>query len=114
MGLLGDAIREHLELSRRHGADPSEVNRKELEAFGSSASMDIDMAPPGHKESGGGTSPRISTKRVFDRLDHSDPHTSDDTVELDMETVLEGIAIDRAHPSHAPSAAVRVTAGLSR
>jgi len=34
MGLLDDAIREHLELKRRHGADPSEVERQEHEALG--------------------------------------------------------------------------------
>src|SRR3954465_3370866 len=34
MGLLDDAIRDHLELKRRHGADPSEVARQEQEAFG--------------------------------------------------------------------------------
>jgi hypothetical protein len=34
MGLLDDAIREHLELKRRHGADPEEVARQEDEALG--------------------------------------------------------------------------------
>jgi hypothetical protein len=34
MGLLDDAIREHLELKRRHGADPGEVAKLESEAFG--------------------------------------------------------------------------------
>jgi hypothetical protein len=34
MGLLDDAIREHLELKRRHGADPQEVERQEHEALG--------------------------------------------------------------------------------
>ena len=34
MGLLDDAIREHLELKRRHGADPGEVAAQEREAFG--------------------------------------------------------------------------------
>ena len=34
MGLLDDAIREHLELKRRRGADSSEVARQEREAFG--------------------------------------------------------------------------------
>jgi hypothetical protein len=34
MGLLDDAIREHLELKRRHGADPQEVARQEDEALG--------------------------------------------------------------------------------
>lgn len=34
MGLLDDAIREHLELKRRRGADPNEVERLEREALG--------------------------------------------------------------------------------
>ena len=34
MGLLDDAIREHLELKRQHGGDPSEIERQEQEAFG--------------------------------------------------------------------------------
>jgi hypothetical protein len=34
MGLLDDAIREHLDLKRRRGADPSEVERLEREALG--------------------------------------------------------------------------------
>jgi hypothetical protein len=34
MGLLDDAIREHLELKRQHGADPDEVSRQEREALG--------------------------------------------------------------------------------
>jgi hypothetical protein len=56
MGLLDDAIREHLELKRRHGADASEIARQEREALGAprsvaeaaqeSASADVD-APAG-------------------------------------------------------------------
>ena len=34
MGLLDDAIREHLELKRRRGADPDSVAREEREALG--------------------------------------------------------------------------------
>ncbi|HEY6761867.1 MAG TPA: hypothetical protein VI318_20375 [Baekduia sp.] len=34
MGLLDDAIREHLELKRRRGADPNEIAREETEALG--------------------------------------------------------------------------------
>jgi hypothetical protein len=45
MGLLDDAIREHLELKRRHGADPSEVARQEQEALG--APRRGEFAQPG-------------------------------------------------------------------
>jgi hypothetical protein len=34
MGLLDDAIREHLDLKRRRGADPSEIAKEEAEALG--------------------------------------------------------------------------------
>jgi hypothetical protein len=34
MGLLDDAIKEHLDLKRRRGADPSEIAREEAEALG--------------------------------------------------------------------------------
>jgi hypothetical protein len=34
LGLLDDAIREHLDLKRRRGADPAEVERAEHEALG--------------------------------------------------------------------------------
>lgn len=37
MGLLDDAIREHLELKRRHGADSAEVARQEREILGGGA-----------------------------------------------------------------------------
>jgi hypothetical protein len=40
MSILDDAIREHLELKRQHGADESELKRLEDEAFG----------PPGRSE----------------------------------------------------------------
>lgn len=42
MSILDDAIREHLDLKRRHGADESELKRLEDEAFG----------PPGRPEEG--------------------------------------------------------------
>jgi hypothetical protein len=34
MGMLDDAIRQHLELKRRRGADPAEIERAEREALG--------------------------------------------------------------------------------
>jgi hypothetical protein len=46
VGLLDDAIREHLELKRRRGADPTEVARQEREALGPARRT----APPGEEE----------------------------------------------------------------
>jgi hypothetical protein len=48
MGLLDDAIREHLELKRRHGADPEEVSRQEREALG--APQRAEFAQPAEQE----------------------------------------------------------------
>jgi hypothetical protein len=45
MGLLDDAIREHLELKRRRGADTAEVARQEQEAFGPPRRGDFEVAP---------------------------------------------------------------------
>jgi hypothetical protein len=47
MGLLDDAIREHLELKRQHGADPSEIDRLEHEALGPVRRQPLD--PPEHE-----------------------------------------------------------------
>src|SRR5436309_2658228 len=45
MGLLDDAIKEHLELKRRRGGDPTEIERLEREALGPVRRVAQD-APP--------------------------------------------------------------------
>src|ERR1700741_5203314 len=52
MGLLDDAIREHLDLKRRRGADPTEIERAEREALGPvrrgpEPAADEELAPAG-------------------------------------------------------------------
>lgn len=47
MGLLDDAIREHLELKKRRGADTAEVARQEQEAFGPPRRGDFEPAAQG-------------------------------------------------------------------
>src|SRR5437764_4111170 len=49
MGLLDDAIREHLGLKRRRGADPAEIERAEREALGPVRRGPEDVE---HEESG--------------------------------------------------------------
>jgi hypothetical protein len=44
MGLLDEAIREHLELKRRRGADSDEISRQEHEAFGAARRGDVEVA----------------------------------------------------------------------
>jgi hypothetical protein len=55
MGLLDDAIREHLELKRRHGADPDEVSRQEREALG--APVRGEFAKPAGEAQAGAAEP---------------------------------------------------------
>jgi hypothetical protein len=51
MGELDDAIRDHLELKRRRGADPAEVAREEHEALAPvTRSHQIVTAPPAESE----------------------------------------------------------------
>jgi len=45
MSILDDAIREHLELKRQHGADDAELKRLEDEAFGPPARPESDLDP---------------------------------------------------------------------
>ena len=45
MGLLDDAIRDHLELKRRRGADPGEVARAQREALAPPGGIDEGPAP---------------------------------------------------------------------
>jgi len=47
MGLLDDAIREHLELKRLRGADPGEVAREENDALGP-VRREVDALAPEH------------------------------------------------------------------
>jgi len=56
MGLLDDAIREHLDLKRRRGADPTEIERAEREALGPVRRDPVggeEIAPPLEIEPGG-------------------------------------------------------------
>jgi hypothetical protein len=45
MGILDDAIREHLELKRAHGASEDDIRTKEAEAFGP-VRQEVAEAPP--------------------------------------------------------------------
>jgi hypothetical protein len=51
MGLLDDAIRDHLELKRRHGAGEDEVRRQEQEALGPPGRGQVPqpLSPPGEE-----------------------------------------------------------------
>ena len=64
MGLLDDAIREHLDLKRRRGADPTEIERAEREALGPvrrGPEVGGDDAPPAEPEASAETDAAVSS-----------------------------------------------------
>jgi hypothetical protein len=100
MGLLDEAIRDHLELKRRRGADPTEIAREEREAL--EPVFPDEPRPPGFEEE-----PQAASV-VDEEAPHGDPLEEaaavadaapdpvaaqtfgDETAELDMEAVLAG------------------------
>src|SRR5919198_1154710 len=64
MGVLDEAIREHLELKRRHGAAEDELARQEAEALGP-ARRDAPFAPGGDEFA----ETTVIPAKVFDRDD---------------------------------------------
>jgi hypothetical protein len=96
MGLLDDAIREHLELKRLRGADPGLVSREESDVFG--------PVRAGEPETDGGT-PESPPRGDASPAEH-DPSRSEgfsnvgqETAEIDMQTVLEAESGGDAPPT---------------
>jgi hypothetical protein len=106
MGLLDDAIREHMELKRLRGADPSEVARQERDALGpvvrepdaedeGAAFEDLDGAHDGelsvdpHPARGDDLG---EPERGPDPIERGPDfaNVGQETAELDMRTVLDG------------------------
>jgi hypothetical protein len=79
MGLLDDAIKEHLELKRRHGADPGEVARLEHEALGPARR---DPAPAAVEEP-------VAAEPAPEPPPADDPYFDDDADEVTAEDRLE-------------------------
>jgi hypothetical protein len=93
MGLLDDAIREHLEFKRQHGADPDEVTRQEREALGPVDRADNAMpaehtdAPGDFAQQGAESTSAVAGAQLAPAPDPA--HTAQETAELDMRTVLK-------------------------
>jgi hypothetical protein len=88
MGLLDDAIREHLELKRRRGADPDEVARQEDEALGAPirgefARSGDDEPEPAEDELAGADDDEVEAVAPFDA--EASESTVDDTAEVGEE-----------------------------
>ncbi|HEY5286478.1 MAG TPA: hypothetical protein VIJ50_05190 [Solirubrobacteraceae bacterium] len=84
MGLLDDAIREHLELKRLRGADPGLVAREERDALGPVPRRDDDAEKSGaiHAEA----LPPIDATSTADLVDSAS--VGQETVEINMEAEL--------------------------
>jgi hypothetical protein len=109
MGLLDEAIREHLELKRLRGADPDEVAREERAAFDPVRS-DRDVGPEDHladaedevpsndRSTSEDDDPSDSPDSAFSEADDSpepEPrHAIQETAEIDMRTILEAEDFD--------------------
>jgi hypothetical protein len=103
MGLLDDAIREHLELKRRRGANPDEVAREQREALDVAANRRVATADADDSDPSA-PAPRAaaidSTKVDENRTSGADDPATDpapaqaeaaaagETAELDMSSVL--------------------------
>jgi len=105
MGLLDDAIKEHLELKRRHGADPGEVARLEHEALGPARR---DPAPAAVEEPVAGEQAPAPAPVADDELfvDDADDH-DEVTAEERLEAPIHHIEPDpepvaREAPAPAP------------
>ncbi len=98
MGLLDDAIREHMELKRLRGADPSEVARQEQDALGP-VIRERDTERQGERTR---TPPPWSPRSQDRARTEDDPpvapqpargadfaNVGQETAELDMRTVLD-------------------------
>jgi hypothetical protein len=117
MGLLDDAIREHLELKRLRGADPGDVAREEQAALGA-VLREGAVESDGPSDSGKDVA-QAERSSLPDRETDSPPNsvsTGQETVEINMEAELAAGAefggepgsrsVERAapmaHPTHAP------------
>jgi hypothetical protein len=102
MGLLDDAIREHLELKRQHGADPDEVAQQERLAL---APLDADGPPAIESpvdDDEGAIAHDVASPGAEER---SGPDSSDaiqETAEIDMRTVLGSADVDGEEPLEMP------------
>jgi hypothetical protein len=114
MGLLDDAIREHLELKRLRGADPGLVSREESDVFG--ATRDEGPGPDNGEMAApeptvhDGTSPTEQGPTQSEGFSN----VGQETAEIDMRTVLEsesGRDVAPAGPVAATPVAARPRSG---
>jgi hypothetical protein len=93
VGLLDDAIREHLDLKRRRGADPAEIERAEREALGPvRRNREAAAVEESELGAGGDLDPALGSA-----LDEPDEGTATDLVEESYGEEEPGFAEDDAY-----------------
>ena len=117
MGLLDDAIREHLEFKRLRGADPSEVNREEREALapvlrGEEAPSAVHMTDSEAPAANGESHAFFDGASAPLDLDHG--YASQETMELDMRAILEAEPTEHDGSPQPDASPPALSAGLSR
>lgn len=108
MGLLDDAIREHLELKRLRGADPGDVAREEDAALGPVHRRDEPEPEAPNEDHTETLRPDESLPQAASARPPSHSSAGQETVEINMEAELAGSDSEYAAPSssaHATPAA---------
>ena len=105
MGLLDDAIREHLELKRLRGADPSAVAREEQDALGPVRRQD-QVDRDSHMQDDSSVSPNTDGRLPASSEQASVANGAEggqETVEINMEAELAAGADTAPAPDEAPA-----------
>lgn len=112
MGLLDDAIREHLELKRRGGADPEDLDRQEREALGPVVRAD-DLATDVTSDEADGIPSEYEPVAgdLVDAYDHEFEHLAEPEADPHRYVEHEPVAGDEhaAAPPEAPAHAGQPT-----
>jgi len=107
MGVLDEAIKHHLELKRRHGADPSEVAELELEALGEGLDAAQPLPQPRPRlredahlsqlegEDDGLDQLRAEFSRAGTPRNDQAPHLHEETMEIDIPSLFGEVAEDQ-------------------
>jgi hypothetical protein len=109
MGLLDDAIREHLDLKRRRGADPTEIERAEREALGPvRRGPEVTGGEPASLETDPGLEP-VYPESAASGSDRAEIHPADDEEpwerfeeDPELRALEEDEALPPYEPVHAP------------
>ena len=100
MGLLDDAIREHLELKRKRGADPTEVAREQQDALapvfadeedGSEEVGDLERPPGADDDRNGALDEDALADAPATPTTHMElpSYVGQETAELDMQAIMD-------------------------